>query len=101
MMRADEDKLSPAQLKRKGQRMKAQTLVDIVNTSGSLDEVLKRSDMTYGYLLTRCAILRRKGFEIKRFPKNNQMGINTWLRVNYPDIHQQWQQYKEDNHIVP
>lgn len=80
--------------------MKAQQLADIVNTSDNLDEAIARSGMSYNNLMTRCTVLRRKGFEIKHFPMMRQMGINTWIKENYPAIYDEWQQYKKDNHIV-
>lgn len=81
--------------------MKAQELVDIVNSSNSLVEATQRSGLTYSYLMWRCNALRKKGFIIKNFPMVRQDGINSWLRRNHPDIHKEWQQYKKDNNIVP
>jgi len=80
--------------------MKAQKLVEIVNASNTIDEAIARSGMAYNHLLSRCSTLRRKGFEIKHFPIVRQIGINGWLKDNYPDVWQEWQAYKVDNNIV-
>lgn len=81
--------------------MKAQKLAEIVNDSDTIDEAIARSGMSYNNLMTRCTVLRRKGYEIKHFPLVRQAGINSWLKDNYPTIHAEWQRYKKDNHIVP
>lgn len=81
--------------------MKVQALVEIVNTSDSLDEAIARSGMTYNHLMTRCTVLRRKGYEIKHFPLQRQTGINGWLKEHYPAVYDEWQQYKRDKGIMP
>lgn len=82
-------------------RLKASELAHIVNTSNTIDEAIARSGMSYNNLMTRCNVLRRKGFEIKHFTLVRQEGVNGWLKKNYPDVYEQWQRYKKDNHIVP
>lgn len=66
---------------------KAADFVALINSCGTLDEACAKTGRSYNYLLQRCYILRKKGFDIKRFPLDRRLGVVGWLRECYPDVY--------------